>query len=222
MAKLLGYPSRQRVHRTDPTRRGIVSPDIATLIEPFDGSVINTGLWTVVNGSITVAGGLATLPTISSYSVLNSVATYSLLGSQVYAEIPRMPTAPASSESYFLVQSVDATWNLMFFVTTGSLFMRRRMAGVNSDTSITYNAVSHRFLRLREASNTSFFETSPDNVTWSVQRSVDSTGMPLGNVQVQFQSGYWDVGSPTDSMQVAGLNVTTSQVAASAENLMFF
>ena len=73
----------------------------------------------------------------------------------------------------------------------GDMVLRETNGGVHDDTSTTYNADLHKWLRIREADGTLYWEGSPNGVIWSVLRSkaatVDYTSVKIGMV-----TGYWD------------------------------
>lgn len=207
MVHRLGFPVRQRIIPSTPYQPQGIRVPISSISDSFDGSVIDTIKWSI-QGSPTVSGGILSIPTVDTYAGVESNARFTLINNAVYSEFIRMSNAPASAETSFMLNTADGLTQLMFFNEGGTVLnMRSKIAGVNSDTSITYDAVAHRYLQIRESSGTAYFETSPDAVIWTTRRSIDSSSMPLTQMTVRVESGYWDVGSATDAAQVGGINM---------------
>lgn len=85
--------------------------------------------------------------------------------------------------------------------------LRHRVAGVNSDTSITYNPKRHKWFRLREAGGTLYWETSFNGATWSIHRTApkqfDVTALTL-----HITTGYWFEGETDPGYAlIANLNL---------------
>lgn len=66
-----------------------------------------------------------------------------------------------------------------------------RIAGVDDTTTFTYNATKDKWLRLRCAGTTIYWETSFDGATWSIKRS-KTTSLNVSSVKCHFIAGFWD------------------------------
>ena len=87
--------------------------------------------------------------------------------------------ATATSECYFkgsIDSSVAGTYiGWLLNLKTGVLRANNAVSYTDSGgVDITWNATTHRWLRLRETSGTVYWETSPDGETWTVRRSTET------------------------------------------------
>jgi hypothetical protein len=105
--------------------------------------------------------------------------------SWVSVELRQALTAAGTVTTQFLCIA-DSPTNanyVGFSLNNGTLTFRRRVAGTNNDTSTTYNATTHKWLRLRESAGTVYWDTSTDGVTWT-NRRLNATGLTLTAVTV--------------------------------------
>lgn len=99
----------------------------------------------------------------------------------------------ATAESRFRIQNTAAT-GVNSVVEIGVIGPNLRMrwttaAGTPSDTTVTYNATSMAYWRIRHSSTTGYvyWETSPDGFAWSIRRSASYaslTGIDFTQVKV--------------------------------------
>jgi hypothetical protein len=140
--------------------------------------------WDTARHSIDNGGFKITPPgnTSGSWPLL-SVETYDLTESSVSIELRQALPAASVVTTQFLCSADSPTHAnyVGFSLNNGTLTFRRRVAGTNNDTSTTYNATTHRWLRLRESAGTVYWDTSTDGVTWTNRRS-NATGLTLTSV----------------------------------------
>jgi hypothetical protein len=143
-----------------------------------DGSV-STALWDVTlgtNGVVTEQDGqLRVFPGASvagnNYTYVATDATYNLTDSTASARV--RPLTATNTVTYLTV-TIDGNNQYIIGLEGGaSLQLRKWVAGVQSTTTVTYNADTMRWWRIRhQASNdTIYWETSPDGQVWTVRRS---------------------------------------------------
>jgi hypothetical protein len=66
---------------------------------------------------------------------------------------------------------------------------------IMSNKTIAFDAIMHRWWRLREASGTTYFETAPDGVSWTVRHSV-STPSFADSMWIYFGAGAFKDAAP--------------------------
>lgn len=152
----------------------------STLIDNFDDNSIDTAKWTSYASSATVAetgqGVVVTLAGStggSNYAGLYSVNQYNLTSDYTQVRVTTVPNPATGAQAIFKVQK-DNNNVLVFAIAGGTLYYQKNVAGggyTNIDTD-TYSATDHRYLRLREASGTTYFDTSPDSITWTNRASL--------------------------------------------------
>ena len=124
--------------------------------------------------------------------------TYDFNGAYSYVELVQSASTSTSGDSMFTVGN-DVNNYYRVYVTAGSLFCQRRAGGVKSGLlMIPYDAVNHRYLRIRHDSVNGrvVFETAPNNAgvpgTW-VQRysEVWHTSISRAAINFELKAGTW-------------------------------
>jgi len=164
----------------------------------------------------------------TGYSTWKSIDTWDLKDSQVHMEIVHslganwQNTDAASAEAGFYFRLDNNSGNEQAQIKlTGSVanglecFWNRREDGIGNSGQETYNATNHRWLRIREASGTIYFERSSDGVSWTVMNGGGSgeahtwTDAELGTCSFTFFVGNGNVPSPGsivfDNLNIAGV-----------------
>ncbi|USN96735.1 MAG: hypothetical protein H6797_00855 [Candidatus Nomurabacteria bacterium] len=165
----------------------------STLSETFDS--YNTLVWYRSNATnVAYTGGQLKLTPTTSYHYLDTFTGYDLTESHYQVEFVQNCNAGNhdSITTNFTVV-VDGSNSFEFEIgggPTGSVVMREQVAGVNSETTTTYDATNFRWLRLRESGGTIYWETSPDGSTWTIQRSKTSS-LTLASTNVMLSCGRW-------------------------------
>jgi hypothetical protein len=169
-------------------------PLVETLIDDF--TVQDNVTWTGWGANVVWnARGTVDIAVTPSYFNLASAQRYSLTGSSVYAKIFSTPpiVADNTSEMHLVcianpgVNEIHINWTESGGVPR--LFMRETVAGVSSDTQVTMDP-SPLYMRIRESAGSLFWETSPDTVNWTVQRTKVTT-LNWSSVTVAIMAGYW-------------------------------
>jgi hypothetical protein len=158
-----------------PARTGAAPWPLSMMGDDFDS---DSGLWASFTGGASVVEGRARIPlTPGVTSVMQSARQWTLPGASVCARLTTVPTPNGStvSRSNFFVESVTAGTRLGFQhnVSTGKLRAVNLVGDVDgSPVDVNFSAISHRWMRIREASGFVIWETSPDGWDWSVQRTL--------------------------------------------------
>lgn len=181
----------------------------ATLIDPFDSSAN----WTLSSGNVTIASGLLTLQDVDA-AAQTAVAntTYDLVSSSLSAEVKQASIASnGTMNNYPLQARLDfASANEIGFIiepNAGTLYLYKTVAGVGDFAStVTWHPVNHRFLRLRESGGTTYWDTSPDSIAWTAQRSVANPFLLSGvNPWIQVYRG---TGTSHTTLVIDNVNVS--------------
>lgn len=190
-----------------------------TLQDTFS-STLDTGKWDGSYGGVDTSAGQARVPVTTGYPALATTTTYDITNSYIFAKITT-PTQPGNGTKEFYFEfNVDSNNRFMMFQSGSSdVIMRRRQAGTNSQTTLTYNAVTHAYWRLREASGTLYWDTSPDGITWTNRRSI-AHSMTLTAGTVNVSAGYYGTES-ADYAYIDNVNTVPSTANTLAFMAMF-
>ena len=182
---------------------GSASPPI--LSDDFNDNILNTEMWKTddlltgwSNPNVLVAETAQHLEigpllqnTSNAYGGVTTWGSYNFAGGYSYVELVQAPSAQTHADAMFTVGNYLGYYRI--YVSFGQLIGVRNILG-NETTlfSIPYNAVSHRFLRIRHNSATGnvIFDTAPGNGglpgTW-VQRYSEPWNSTLGFNGFQFE-----------------------------------
>ena len=139
---------------------------MSTLSDSFTTNTLPTK-WYNSDTTVTVSGGVASIPCSSSYYQLASTTAYNLKGSYFSAKISPSSTSGAETDMQLLagnqiIEMSQLNGTLGADITQGE--------AVNTNIgSTTYNATSHAYWRISESGGTLTFATAPDGVTWTNQ-----------------------------------------------------
>jgi hypothetical protein len=182
----------------------VVNPTVSTFVDNF--ATADTGKWTSFPAEAVVTGGQLQLTSGLGYPRIITLSRYSLIGSELVAEL--VGSAGAPSEDYILVRK-DTTDALGFVVAGASGARVLQLANYGPGASlptVTYDPVAHRWLRLTESGGTVTWWTSPDRSTWTSQRTL-AAPFALTSLTVEIMAGYAGT-APTGPMIVDNINVT--------------
>lgn len=170
-------------------------PKIATFREDF--STLDPAYWTVTEataGDVTASGGQLLIKAKTSYPKIESVLSYDLDESAVYVKLDNAGanTGVGGREVIFYVHDAADTNGYGMFVTSdGSLVVHKKIASANTyPASVTYNSTTMRYLRIREASSTVYFERSADLSSWTTIHSFASAAF-ITEVKIRLTAGNW-------------------------------
>jgi len=174
-----------------PTRTGAAPYPLSTLTDDFDDGAVDPAKWTAVGGSAEVGGRLRQ-PMTSTVARHTSVREWSLAGSQLTVKLCTVPAAGGSSSasaSWYVYSATSGTrlrWS--YNPLTNTLRAAIEVGGADAGgVNLTYSAIDHAWLRVRETSGTVFMETSPDGWDWTIRRSAATPAWVNSDmVQVEF------------------------------------
>lgn len=187
---------------------GLVDAAVPVLEERFnsDTSTIDTTLWTAAGSTSIVSNRLRITGHSTFADTLTSVSKYNFTGRTATFQMPTV-TAAASGESWLWL-STDASNYLGIGKSGTNLIMRKRVAGVNSDTTVAYSATNHLWLRLKESvPGTILWQSSPDGSVWTTQRTVSAALPAYTSVNAIFVVGHTVGGDPDQLAEFDNLTV---------------
>jgi hypothetical protein len=112
--------------------------------------------------------------TAANYYGIDSLTEYNLTGGYVSVEIVDVANqTQASLEYYPLYLFPDASNAIFFLISGGTIYAFKKIATVNTNlASATYNSTTHKYVRIREASGTTYREYSSNGTSRSTLHSV--------------------------------------------------
>lgn len=174
---------------------------IAMLSDDFDDNRVDTAKWPDNYGNPVEVGGRARVPAVAGvYAGYKSAASWSVAGSQVTVRVPTIPAAGGGSDVWAAVwanSTTDGT-RIGFQISpvTGTLRCESAVGYFDAGaTVLTYAPYSHSWLRLREASGTLYWETSPDGYSWTVRRTLATPAWVTSQAVTLSLEAYRDAGA---------------------------
>lgn len=173
------------------------------LDEPFTGS-LDPERWTLrtVNEgaaafdpavTVVATGGHLVITPRSGVSGLHhggatTARTYALTCGSARVELLQATSAASNADTTFAMVADAGRWYRMT-VESGALLFGTT-GGAPAQTSIAYDAVQHRHLRIRHdcVADKILWETSPDAVTWTTRRMIQAT-VDLRSAYVELEAG---------------------------------
>ena len=165
---------------------------ISTLTDNFNDNSIAAQWGTYTEG----AGAIAeqnqqleiSVTTTADYAELNSDNLFDLVASQVTLKIVDITGSTNNNAGYLNLRKNYSTDNQLTWriLAGGAIAARKTVATVSSDlATATYVAATHRYLRIREASGTIYWDYSADGISWTnfASATVAST-FAVGDMQV--------------------------------------
>ncbi|HEX8128204.1 MAG TPA: S8 family peptidase, partial [Pyrinomonadaceae bacterium] len=165
-----------------------------TISDDFNDNTRDAAKWNVGAASggnvVEQNGRLEVTPPADTtgYNGYYSATNCDLTNSRTSVEVIPGNAGAYGAETYFTLAEGN---NYVLFATGGgNLLFQTAVAGAMTRTYIPYNATQHRFWRFRHnrTLDTVNWETSPDGVTWTTQRTV-TRQFSITNLQTQLQSG---------------------------------
>ncbi|MFJ2178883.1 LamG domain-containing protein [Streptomyces sp. NPDC087851] len=163
---------------TTVARTGSAPWPLATFSDDFDDDTVDPVLWPGSYGGVSEVGGRARIPLIPGGTAsYQSARQWTLAGSRFTIKVAKLPGAGGSSAAAarVMVNSTTSGTRVGFTynAVTGSLRLVSEVGFSDAaGVTLTYSAIDHLWLRLREQGGTLYWETSGDGITWTVGRSL--------------------------------------------------
>jgi hypothetical protein len=159
-------------------------PLTEALQDDFTATSVDTVKWpnnfnSGAGGAPSQPAGRARIPCSTGFAGYSSDTIYTLADSSVFARLYPPELAGATAEAWVQLQVTSTTsgTDAIFEINTATGLIRMASrTGFSDPTQITlpYDAGLHAWLRIREDSGTLYWDTSPDNVTWTNRRTTTS------------------------------------------------
>lgn len=164
------------------------------LQDTFNGGINYTSTWSAIGSGTSASGGQVVVT--SSNSGLQTQAHGDASTKVVWVEVPQVITGVAATQ-LALVSIADSTDFARIYQINGTLFFDEEVNGVVNQTSIAYNATTHRWWRinLEDGSNLQW-ETSSNGWDWVVRRTKTRSGsIAWSDMKLQLFGGSGGSGS---------------------------
>lgn len=216
---------------------------LSTLVDTFNDGVIGPD-WGNSYGGCTETGGRARVPCVAgSYAGYQTAKTWTLAGSSVYLQVPLAAAVNGGSpevQTVFSVITATGGTNLAFNINTAAGTMRCESNVAYFDgaaVSLTYSAVTHLWLRIRETGGNVLWDTSTDGSTWTNRRTlatpawvtsaINTCALDLWSYRTNGTTNYAEfdnVNTPASSASVyfgsAALTADSTQTAAATRSIV--
>lgn len=200
-------------------------PLTEALRDTFTDGVVDTVKWpsnynTGAGGLPTETGGRARVACDTGFSAFTSDNTYTLATSHAWVQVFPPAAGGAATEAWaqLLITSSTSGTDAIFEVNavTNQLTMAVRTGFFDPGaTTLPYDPVAHRWLRIGEAGGTLVWSTSPDGLTWTARRSTASPAwVGAADLEIQLIT-HRDSGTP-DYAEFDSFNVIPSSLAFEA------
>ncbi len=190
---------------------GLTDPLMESLTENFDDNSIDTSKW-VDNSSGQIVETNQQLELTSTvgaaYYNWQGYSLFNLTGSSIYAEIVDKGNQTLTSfEFYPLTVSLDASNEVGFSILGGNIGAWKKVAGSGShNNTVAFNATTHKYVRIREASGTTYWEYSSDASSWSTLRS-EANVFAVTALKAQMVVGTWQAEASTGTGIIDNINI---------------
>jgi hypothetical protein len=179
-----------------------------------DFATKNTTKWTWGAAGAATGGRFVATATSTYTGSIQSVSAYDLSESAIYVQLLQavVGTGTGSPETYF--ELFDSGTNntqansIQFSVigTALTMFWRPSAGTYTQIASVTYSATTHAWLRIRHASGTLYWDTSPDGFNWTQQASV-AASIPVNQMYVGLGGGYQGTFTPSTTAIFDNVNL---------------
>lgn len=181
------------------------TPSSYNLQDNFDSNVINANLW-ALSGSGTPANQIkcvnqeieiTTDAVNGDYFTIASVENYDLTSSYVLMKLVSAGTQAANQDCIPLLLNIDANNELWWDINGGTIAAFKKVAGSQASISTaSYSSSTHKWLKIREAGGTLFWDYSTDGFSWINFTSL-SNPFAITSVEPGMQGGQFGAAAAT-------------------------
>ncbi len=184
-------------------------PDVFT--DDFEDGVTGTMWgwgWQDTGTPVTESGGHAifTLNT-PDYSGYSTSRWFNLHDGRFFIEIPVMVNVLTDAEVIFHALGADDPGERLTFVQhNGALELSTRGGGTTTVVdSVSYDATGHRWWQLRSTGGTTYWETSPNGIDWTVQAMVPDPAF-IGHARIELEVGTYQPETSPGQAHIDNMN----------------
>lgn len=157
----------------------------SSISDNFDDNTIGA-MWTNNYGGAVETAQRARVPCSSgNYAGYQTSKAYTLQNDSIFIELVTTPVVSTGADVncvFGILSQTDGT-NLQFNYSpvTGNIRLESNVAYFDAGaTTITYSAVTHRWLRYRVTGGNLLWETAPDGNTWTTRRTLSTPAWVSG------------------------------------------
>jgi hypothetical protein len=181
-----------------------------TFSDNFDDNSLDTAKWNYFGTNVNEINQQLEFTTLAAgeYLGVTSDNQYDLTGSYAQIKVVDAGNQSISSyEAYPLILQIDGDNHVNFSILGGNLRAYKKVTGSSTSLeSVAYNSTNHKYLRIRESSGNTYWDTSADGITWSNFHSV-ANPITVTALTVVIQCGTWQAEASTTTLKVDNLNV---------------
>ncbi len=152
---------------------------VASFSDPLTHpTVINAALWDVVtsgtgfSATASTNGVVFASGAVEGWAEINSDANYDAVASRLFCELVSHGNQAGTLQAVCVLRQSSGN-QVYFIVNSNMLYASKIVAGVSSDlASVAYNAATMKYVSIREAGGTTYWEYSADGVAWTLLHSV--------------------------------------------------
>jgi beta-mannanase len=146
-----------------------------------------------LNATNRVTGDNLSIDVSNTYPWVNTAAQYDLTGSHYGTTFVSTPNVGAGTTE--MIVGVEASLGNTITIgwTNNVIYARRTVAGTADSAGwLGYNPATHKYLRVREAAGTVYWEYSPDGTAWTNIRTPEATPFSLTAVRPIHMAGHYN------------------------------
>lgn len=181
-----------------------------SLKDNFNDNSLNTTVWTSFGAGVSETSGEIQVALVGADAVYHGIYTpsiYVLTDSQMSVKVSNPGNQAWASIEVELQAIKDANNRVFFVIGGGTLYAYKEVAGAQSSpANIAYNSTTMAYLRIREASGTTYWEYSPDDETYTTLHS-EATPFTLTALQLEIDAGNWSTETGTTTVSFDNFNI---------------
>lgn len=193
---------------------------LSTLVDNFNDNSVGPN-WGNSYGGVSETGGKARVPCVAgTFAGYQTAKDWTLAGSSAFVQLPLAAAANgASTEAQTAFNIIQATAGTSIAININTVantirFENNVAYSDGSAVSLTYSAVTHLWLRIRETGGTLFWDTSTDGSSWTNRRSISTPGWVTSSVDAVAVEMYsWRNNGSTNFAEWDNFNTAASSAA---------
>jgi hypothetical protein len=152
-------------------------PSLSTLVDNFNSGTLGPD-WGNSYGGTAIVGGRVRVPCTTGYAGCQTGYAWSLAGASFYVQVPTAPAAGgATVEAYFAVTVQGSAAGTRVGFSMNAVTGKLRLVSEtdywdDAAVELTYDPVTHLWLRMREDGTNLYWDTSPNGTTWTNHRTL--------------------------------------------------
>ena len=192
---------------------------VSTLTDNFTSGTRDAAKWTQYN-TATIASQpsgflqFATTTTAGYAGYVSTVQNYDATSSQASIEIVNIGNQSLASLEVYVLQLIktgDANSVVWWYLSGGLLRPYKKVAGAQAPigTNLAYDATNHKYLRIREAAGTTYWEYSANGSSWTIHHS-EINPIAMSSVYIEISVGVYAVEASGTNVQFDNFNITAT------------